>query len=407
MMRFSRKGISVSAVLDRRRMKRNGMYPVKIEVVWQRKQKYFKTGVDMSEQDWIKMTGARSRTVRDVADIEECFSRIRNEVADMIEKNCFSFKNLEMRFGCRTRLNVNMSMKHMMDICLKEDRINSFYRIRSTLSALERYAGEDIPFNSVNASWLKNCEYHWINEGKSPTTVCIYMKTLKMVMNKAMYEGYIGSYSNPFGRGGYTIPKGNVRKLALSKIHIKKLMEYRGPDKLEEYRDLWLFSYLCNGINFKDMLFLKYKNIVDGEICFVRSKTKHAYGKGKIIHAVLCPKMEEIIARWGNACVSADTYIFRFADGSEDSLEAEMLVRKVICQCNTALKKIAEEIGIPIFTTYAARHSFATVMQKSGAELSFISECLGHSSLSVTKTYLAGSGREERIRNSVLLTDFD
>ena len=51
-------------------------------------------------------------------------------------------------------------------------------------------------------------------------------------------------------------------------------MSYQCETKdIEEFRDLWVFSYLCNGINFMDLLFLQYSNIMDGEICFVRSKT--------------------------------------------------------------------------------------------------------------------------------------
>ncbi len=33
------------------------------------------------------------------------------------------------------------------------------------------------------------------------------------------------------------------------------------------------FIYLCNGLNVADLIKLKYSNIVDGEICFVRQKT--------------------------------------------------------------------------------------------------------------------------------------
>ncbi|HIZ87984.1 MAG TPA: site-specific integrase [Candidatus Coprenecus pullistercoris] len=406
MLKFSRKGISVSVVLDRRRIKVNGMYPVKIEVVWNRKQKYFPTGVDMSENDWKRLS-EKHRKSYGMEEIEECFSRIRGEVSDMLDKGVFSLEVLEVRSGRSKRFNVNKAFRQEMERCMQEGRINSFYRYRSTLLNLERYAGEDIQFSSITAAWLERCGDFWADEGKSATTVCIYMKTLKGVVNKAVAEGYIKGVSYPFGRNGYVIPKGAVRKIALSKEHIKKLMNYKGPAALEEYRDLWVFSYLCNGINFKDMLSLRYGNVVDGEIWFIRSKTRYAYGGSKIIHAVLSPQMRAIISRWGNPAVSSDTYIFRFMDDGKNELDAEILVRNVIRRCNAALKKIAGQLGIPVFTTYSARHSFATVMQRSGVDLPYISECLGHSSLAVTKNYLAGFCKEDRLRNSALLTDFD
>ena len=39
-------------------------------------------------------------------------------------------------------------------------------------------------------------------------------------------------------------------------------------------------------------------------------------------------------------------------------------------------------------TTYYARHSYATILKRSGAPLSFISEALGHKSLLTTESYL-------------------
>ena len=77
-----------------------------------------------------------------------------------------------------------------------------------------------------------------------------------------------------------------------------------------------------------------------------------------------------------------------------------------ISRCNRALAKIASELGIPKFTTYSARHSFASMLNWRGVDISYISESLGHSSLSVTERYLAGFSHADRVRNAALLTDF-
>lgn len=405
MLRFSKNGLSVSVVLDRRRIKVSGLYPVKVEVVAGRRQKYFSTGVDLSQEQWAEMS-ARHRRNAEMSKIEECFNRILNEVVSTSETSSFPFGTTETSAKGGSSVSVNRALLAMMDRYRTEGKVNSYYRCRSTLRNIEEFSGGNISFPSVTPEWLVRCDSFWRHQGKSDTTVGIYMKTLKCIFNQAVSQGYIRS--SPFGsRDGYVIPRGAVRKLALPKSQIRKIIEYKGPERLEKYRDLWLFSYLCNGINFRDMLFLRYSNIANGEIRFVRSKTEYAYSGRKVICAVLRPEMQRIIERWGNPDNgSPDTLIFRFAEGNEDKFAAAMLVRRVICQCNTALKEIAGELGIPAFTTYSARHSFATVMQRSGVDLPFISESLGHSSLSVTETYLAGSSPDERLRNSALLLDF-
>lgn len=405
MLKYRKDGVSVIVVLDRRRKKNNGLFPVKIEIVYRRIQKYIPTDVDMSEQEWSKaVTG--SRVVKKLPEIERVFNHVRETVDGIVCSGKFSFSKFQFRIDSALDCTVNASMRRMMQRLHDEGKVNSYYRCRSTLLNIEGFAGADICFSDITWQWLRDCERHWVKDGKSLTTVNIYMKTLKCVLYEAMRDGYISEDNFPFGKSGYTVPKPSSRKLALTKQQIKKIMEYSGPPKLEMYRDLWLFSYLCNGINFRDMLFLKYGSIVNGEICFVRSKTMYAYGRSKVIRAVVCPEMQRIIQRWGNhpdGC--PDTFIFPFLTGREDSFRAAIAVRQVISKCNNALRRIASQIGIPPFTTYSARHSFATVMQRSGIAISFISESLGHSSLSVTENYLAGFDRETRFRNASVLTE--
>ena len=407
MLKYRKDGVSVIVVLDRRRMKNSGLFPVKIEVVYRRRQRYIPTWVDMSEQEWAKVAES-NRCRKKLPEIERAFSRVREAVDGIVSSGTFSYRKLMLRMGTGDIPTVNASLRQMMERLLGAGKVNSYYRCRSTLLNIEGFAGADICFSDITWQWLRDCERHWVKDGKSLTTVNIYMKTLKCVLYEAMRDGYISEDNFPFGKSGYTVPKPSSRKLALTKQQIKKIMEYSGPPKLEMYRDLWLFSYLCNGINFRDMLFLKYGNIMNGEICFIRSKTMYAYGRSKVIRAVVCPEMQRIMQRWGNVPDgSPETFIFPFLRGDEDSFKAAIAVRQVIVKCNNALKLIASQIGIPPFTTYAARHSFATVMQRSGVAVSFISESLGHSSLSVTENYLAGFDRETRFRNASFLTDLN
>ena len=71
-------------------------------------------------------------------------------------------------------------------------------------------------------------------------------------------------------------------------------------------------------------------------------------------------------------------------------------IHKIISKVNRALKQIGEELNISIdLTTYVARHSFATVLKRSGVSTSLISEALGHSSERVTQIYLDSFGSDQ------------
>ena len=89
------------------------------------------------------------------------------------------------------------------------------------------------------------------------------MKTLQNVYKTAIEEGLVREAQYPFGKDTYRIPPSSGRKLALSKEQIETVNAWKGDQDIEYWGDLWMFSYLCHGINFRDMLFLKYKNIID------------------------------------------------------------------------------------------------------------------------------------------------
>jgi integrase/recombinase XerD len=55
-------------------------------------------------------------------------------------------------------------------------------------------------------------------------------------------------------------------------------------------------------------------------------------------------------------------------------------------------------------TTYFARHSFATVLKRSGAKIEMISELLGHSSVDVTENYLDSFEKEHIQKETDVLT---
>jgi len=114
-----------------------------------------------------------------------------------------------------------------------------------------------------------------LEKKKSISTVGIYTRSLRTIFNKAISDGIIPNDLYPFGRHKYQTPTALNVKKALSLEDIKKIYDYKAPPGTmkEQARDMWLFSYIANGINPKDIAWLKYSNIKDDKIVLIRQKT--------------------------------------------------------------------------------------------------------------------------------------
>ena len=139
----------------------------------------------------------------------------------------------------------------------------------------------------------------------------------------------------------------------------------------------------------------------------MRAKTARQK-KDKIIEAVLQPEALAIIKKWGNKMKDGKTFIFPVLCGKEMPDRQRQLIQQLTHVINDNMKAIADDLKMtkPL-TTYVARHSFATILKRSGASMELISEMLGHSNLKTTKTYLASFESETLKQTTKALTAFD
>lgn len=138
-----------------------------------------------------------------------------------------------------------------------------------------------------------------IKRKRSSTTIGIYLRNLRPVYNQAINDGLISGTVKPFKN--MQLGSKVKSKSVLYPAQLKQLWEYRS-ESLRENRAIafFFFCYLCNGMYFKDVAYLKWKNI-DGDILsFVREKTKNTKQNQSEIRVYLCDEAKKIIAIWGS-----------------------------------------------------------------------------------------------------------
>ncbi|NDV97280.1 site-specific integrase [Dysgonomonas sp. 521] len=409
MYSYSKDGIKISVMIDTRRINSRGKYPVKIRVNYKRVRQYYSTGKELTQDEWDKLPELKSRQYKEIReDIENSFYLVRDNVELLAEKGEFSFHILNTRLGKSTGDTLTNAIRSKIVQLEIEERIGTMLLHKETLRLVSEFAGDNVLFDMVTVQWLKKCEAYWLRTGKGHTTIGMHMRNIRALMNEAKKVGVIKESQYPFGKDRYEIKTGEATKKALSLEEISKIYNFSDETEVtEKYKDLWIFIYMCNGINVADLVKLKYSDINDGEICFIRQKTERTSKSIKRIRVALTPEMGTIIKKWGNT-IDGDNYIFPYLTGNETALERKTITRELTRRINKRIKRIAEAVGIGRrnISTYTARHSFATVLKRSGANIAYISESLGHNDLKTTEHYLANFEKEERIKNSRLLTNF-
>lgn len=408
MFNYANNGVTVSSILDDRRATNDNLYPIKIRVTFQRTRKYYPTGKYLKSEAWENLPDTKSKKMLSTKfDIQNTFDIVKDTVQGLLHEGGFSFEALNRRLTKSPSDTLNAGFKVKIQALLDNEQVGTHLFYQDALKSVESYGGENISYMAVTVDWLKNYEKYMLKLGRAYTTIGMYCRAIRSVINEAKRAGIIKENQYPFGNGKYEIPTGTGRKLALTLQQIKSVANYTdGKETTEKYRDLWFFSYLCNGINFADMLTLKYSNIRNGEICFLRAKTARTSRVKKEVCAVLTPEMEVIIKRWGKKSPKPDDYIFGYLTGKETPFTEKDVIKAVTKLCNKRLKKIGAKLGIEPLSTYTARHSYATVLKRSGANIAYISESLGHNDLKTTENYLASFERDERVKNASLLTNF-
>lgn len=274
----------------------------------------------------------------------------------------------------------------------------------------------ELPFKMVNKNFLRDYEKWMLRLGKRPqkkdgkespasiTTVAIYCRNIRTVFNEALSAKVISEIIYPFGKDGYKIPKAKSTKKALDSDIVGKIMYYQCDpgSNVEMYRDLWVFSYLCNGSNLSDICRLKCSDldVKSNTLSFLRKKTKTTKREEiSKIEIALFPITLDIINKWGNPKGLPEDYLFPFLTHAMDEAQRKKSISYVIKLINKYLNKIAKELKIEVkINTYEARHTFATTLLRAEAPLAFISQKLGHGSIATTQHYLGSFENEQSNR---------
>lgn len=406
MINYSNNGVKVVLVRKVKSGSNSPESPIYWRVTHERKQRYYFTGFSYDENGWCDFIEKSLQKHKDTkSTLQRYFDKTLRPIIDsLVEEGVFSFEALNHKLGKSDISNLNEAFRAKITELYEADRVNYAESFKATLNSLEGFRGKDIAFNSITPDFLRKYEKYLTGSGKSMTTVGFYTRNIRTVINGGG-EPYLKGDKYPFGVGGYkyTIPKGERREKALELGEIHMIQAYNCEHSYEIYRDLWLFSFYGNGINVTDICRLRYDEIQDGEITFIRKKTKSKRRSVVRIYIPMTAPIKEIIKKHGNK--NRDGCIFPFLNSTMTEKQIVRKIADVTKAVNDTMHLIAKELKfVDGITTYSTRHSYVTILERLNVPRIFIQNSLGHTSESVTDNYSKMAEKELRFKyNSLLL----
>ncbi len=263
-------------------------------------------------------------------------------------------------------------------------------------------------FSDINIKYLQGYMDSCRQAGNSQATISIRVRQIRRFWNLAIRDGVASKDTYPFSKNKddskVKVPKASLNRADqyLTNDSLKALASTPSPDFIKERtRHLFLFSFYCRGINWKDMALLRtnsfYSAVVTDETTkenmsvtmmrYRRSKTNGAFD------IQVTPNIQRELDWFRTNTVLFKDYVLPIISTEVDPVKLDDYIKQVRKRFNRSLKELCRDIGLDEsqcdISIYTARHSFAMAMQNQNKPVEVISQALGHQSVETTKHYLA------------------
>lgn len=366
---------TVSLYLDTRRMKKNGKYPVKLNV-FHKGQMLLPTEFDASAETWngteynrkaqnwkaknVALRSLMNNVEKKIFELEESGSLRKmagNELKDELKRVISGNNEKEGRLF----LDV---MREFMDTKSKRSTASCY---EGTIQKLNKY-DNSCTFDSMDRKWLTRFNMYLLDSGMKVNTCGIHLRNIRAVFNYAIDEGYTELY--PFRK--FIIKKEDTRKRSLTVMELRILRDYPCEDWQVKYRDMFMLMFYLIGINAVDLFNAKKTDLSNGRLEYKRSKT------GRIYSIKLETEALDLINKY-----SGEEYLLFVMENYNN-------YKDFLHRMNDALRKIGSmecvgrygkkvrNILFPDISSYWSRHTWATIAAELDIPKEIISEALGH-----------------------------
>ena len=276
---------TISVVCYKSKTLSNGEHPLMLRISKDGKKKYQSLGISVNPKFWDFQKNKPKPKCPNLEYLQKIILDKKLE----LQKKKLEIKSDQKEYSAATLLEANANLlvaktvdcfyKEIIAQCEINNKCGNRLVYLNSYNSLKRFTNGklEIPFNSINVAWLEKYEKWLRSNGNKETTISLMFRTLRSTYNKAIKERCAHLSDYPFQE--YKISKfdTSTQKRAIAKTDMLKFTETSQPIGQKKYvelsKDIFIFSYLCGGINFTDIANLTQENIVNGRLHYIRQKT--------------------------------------------------------------------------------------------------------------------------------------
>lgn len=227
----------------------------------------------------------------------------------------------------------------------------------NTLKHIIKFNGNKLTFEDVSENWLeKFLEY--LENHLATNSVLTYYNKVNATLNQAVKDKIIIENPSKYIHR----PRKEEKEMSfLNETEIQEIINTYFYNS--DIKNAFLFS-CYTGLRYSDIKALKWKNIVDQKVQLTQSKTK------AVVYIPLNKNALQILEKQNKN----QEYVFYLFDSNSS---VNRTFRKLINK--TSIKKN--------ISFHSGRHTFATLLISSGANLFTVSKLLGHRDIKSTQVY--------------------
>lgn len=384
----------VAVILYKSKVLKNGEHPIMVRVN-KNGRKYVSLGISCPANLWDFEKNTPKRTHPNKKFIQELIKHKKLAYDNKILKSPQIGASAEKIIEAVENERIDKQFFPFLDELIDRHKKGNADVYRDTRRQLKKFKpNSTLLLTDIDQRFLNKYEAYLRGLEMKETSISVYFRTLRAVLKSAVKEKLLKEDDYPFNE--FKVSKFNTttQKRAITKEEMKKIGALPIPPESPLYiaQKYFLFSYYGQGMNFRDMALLKWKNVIDDRVFYQRAKTD-----GFLQFKLLPPAQAIIDFYRPQTPYDGEDYVFPILDKHVYITETQINNRsdKVLKQVNKGVKELAKMVGINgKITTYVARHTYATVLKRNHVDTSVISEAMGHANADTTKIYLKSFANE-------------